>query len=83
MCSSIYGIAGFSCENFTLTVWLICNIKIFENFHHIKSLFVLLELFTVLIKLNHVLFAFSTLFIIQNGSFLNITCVSFCCYTSM
>ena len=67
-----YRIVGFSREDFNLTVWPICSIKIRKKFHHVKIYFVstckvLLELLTVLKKLNQVLVVFSSLFITQNS----------------
>ena len=68
----MYHIAGFSREDFNLAVWSIHNIKICEKFYHVKIYFastckVLLELFTVLMKLNQVLVVFSSLFITLNS----------------
>ena len=62
-----YRIAGFSHEDFNLAVWSIRNIIICEKFH-VKIYFastckLLLELFTVLTKLNQVHVVFSSLFI--------------------
>ena len=55
----IYRTAGFACEDFNLVVWSICNIKI-------KKLNLLLELFTVLMKLYQMLVVFCSLFITQH-----------------
>jgi len=68
----IYRKVGFSREDFNLAVWSIRNIKISKKFHHIKIYFastckVLLELFTVLMKLNQALVVFSSLFITPNS----------------